>query len=208
MNEIQKCRNCSLCNNQEPLLQTHQRDNYLTFFVGLSAVQVECVDSEVPFSTSTRSGALLRGIGDTAHQDSIYFTNVVKCLPLKDGKIRYPTKSEMESCFPNLEFELNAYNPQKLVLFGKQVANYVVKRLGASLNQEQPVEGVAFYSTERLSILAAPHPSYMLIYKRKNINWYTSTIKAFCSESVNSNNAMQPTVSPLRGSAASLQNGG
>ncbi|MEJ2742863.1 MAG: uracil-DNA glycosylase family protein [Gammaproteobacteria bacterium] len=186
MNEIQKCQNCSLCNNQEPLIQTYQSKICSTFFVGLSAVQVDCVDSEIPFSKSTRSGALLRDIAELGNKNGIYFTNVVKCLPLKDDKIRYPTKSEMDSCFPNFELELSAYNPQKLVLFGRQVANYVVKRLSASLDQEQPVDGVAFYSASKLAIMTAPHPSYMLIYKRKNIDWYVSTIREFCSKSVNS----------------------
>ncbi len=182
MNEIQQCRNCSLCNNQEPLIQVHQSQNVSTFFVGLSAVQVACVESEVPFSKSTRSGALLRDIVESGCEDDIYFTNAVKCLPLKEGKIRYPAKSEMESCFPNFEIELNVYNPKKLVLFGKQVSDYIVKRLNASSDHKQPVSGVTFYSTASLTIMATPHPSYILIYKRKNINWYINTIKNFCSE--------------------------
>ncbi|MCL4393715.1 MAG: uracil-DNA glycosylase family protein, partial [Chloroflexi bacterium] len=136
------------------------------------------------------------------------FTNAVKCLPLKDGKIRYPAKSEMESCFPNFEMELNEYSPSKLVLFGNQVSNFIINSLGASLDNEQPIDGVSLYSTSRFSIMVAPHPSYMLIYKRKNIDWYIDSIRRFCSGKVNSNNAIQPTVSPLRGSAASLQNGG
>ncbi len=181
MKKIHKCQSCLLFENQKPLIQSAEQQKYSIFFIGLSAVKVSNVDEEEPFSKCTRSGALLREISNDL-DSSIYFTNAVKCLPLKDNKIRYPAKSEMKACFPNLESEIKQYQPKKLVLFGKQVSKFLVSSLDAIVDDTQIVKGVVSYSTPTLSILSVPHPSYILIYKRKDIDWYINVIKEFVAK--------------------------
>jgi uracil-DNA glycosylase len=87
---------------------------------------------------------------------------LVKCLPLKEGKIRYPSKAEMEDCIPNLITELNHFKPRVVFLLGKQVSDFVLKGKEGSLDSQ---------------IISIHHPSYILVYKRKQVEYYLSEIE-------------------------------
>ena len=96
------CRACGLYLNQDPVFdQTNQPQ---VFWVGLSAVKFDEGDEMQPLSANTRTGALLELI-ELPLRDKVTFykTNLVKCLPLKEGKIRYPLQKEMEKCCPNFD---------------------------------------------------------------------------------------------------------
>jgi uracil-DNA glycosylase len=173
--EIQGCRQCGLCKNQKPLLQ-RVSNRPEVFFTGLSAVASTEVGDE-PFSASTRSGQLMREIGEGF---DCYYTNLVKCLPLKDGKLRYPTEKELEVCFGNFELELQSLGPRKVVLLGKQVSDFVAGRLG--LRFKGAKVGDLEFQTARLGgteYLSAYHPSYVLIYRRRQLEEYKSSIFSF-----------------------------
>ncbi len=108
---------------------------------------------------------------------------MVKCLPLKDEKIRYPTKIEMKKCFRNFEIELKEMSPKKLVLYGKQVSDYVIKVFAPESEPHIFDGGFTHYATDKYEILTAPHPSYMLIYRRKFLDRYIKTIREFMASS-------------------------
>ena len=150
------------------------------FFVGLSSVRVEDVEKDEPFSKNTRSGALIRDIANQSSRPA-YFTNAVKCLPLDNGKIRYPIKSEMDACFNNFKIELSEISPRKIILLGRQVSDYLCTKIGAQKVEEKMQDGFSKYKWHNTEILASPHPSHILIYKHKNIARYKKQISKFLS---------------------------
>jgi len=177
MDNIKSCKKCSLCQNQAPLLQNNVVHKGV-FFVGLSAVKTHNIESDEPFSERTRSGDLLRSISDDLEDKAVYFTNIVKCLPLNNNKIRYPTKLEMESCLDNFKHELDILKPEKIVLFGKKVADYFCRYFDAEKNNNL-LDGFSIYSWNNIPLLFSPHPSYILIYKRKQLESYKQSIFTF-----------------------------
>ncbi len=106
---------------------------------------------------------------------------MVKCLPLKGEKIRYPTANEMSACFSNFQLEIQTINPNKLVLFGKQVSEFVTGRLPIEPRSKCIEGGFSLSVSENYQILSAPHPSYMLVYRRKFLDGYIETIRRFIS---------------------------
>lgn len=171
---IKSCNHCALCNNQRPILQ--QCDRAEVFWVGLSAVKVS--DSkDTPLSENTNSGKLINLIEIFIPNVNFYKTNIVKCLPLKNGKIRYPVKNEMETCFSHLENEMDSLNPSLIFLLGKQVSEFVLNKYGIkeySLNNN--FEYIS-YKVGNYIFIPIHHPSYILVYKRKRLEDYIKSIK-------------------------------
>ena len=146
--------------------------------MGLSAVQFKEDEEKLPLSSLTRSGALIHSIETLFLGDvTFYKTNLVKCVPLKDDKIRYPSESEMNKCFSNFESELDEMNPSVVFLLGKQVANFALKKLSEYI----PVLDDDFlydsYMIGNTKFVPVHHPSYILVYKRKLIDQYIENIK-------------------------------
>lgn len=172
-----RCKACGLYLNQEPALDSHKLAD--VFWVGLSAVQFGEDEEKQPLAAHTRSGGLIEDVEKTLkHEFSFYRTNIVKCLPLQAGKIRYPLEHEMTKCFPNFEEELAMFHPSVVFLLGKQVATFVLKKFD--------IKSVTFDESFNYNpilikdILFIPihHPSYILVYKRKFITNYISKIRA------------------------------
>lgn len=173
--KITSCNNCTLCNNQSPLI--HNNSSAEIFWVGLSAVKTES-KFDMPLAASTNSGRLIYNIENIFHSDLFYRTNLVKCLPLNDkNKIRYPLSSEMKSCISNLSLEINQFKPKLIFLLGKPVAGFVLQKYGIknfSLDSEFK------YSTFQLNntvFVPIHHPSYILVYKRKKVDIYIKEIQ-------------------------------
>lgn len=151
------------------------------FWVGLSAVRFDDEEYRQPLSPNTRSGALIERIEKPLQKDlSFYKTNLVKCLPLKNGKIRYPLKKEMEKCCPNFEDELDLLKPSIVFLLGKQVSSFVLKRF----SDEQANLAKDFRYTrsiiDGITFVPVHHPSYILVYNRKNLNKYIRSLRKMC----------------------------
>jgi DNA polymerase len=130
-------------------------------------------------SPTTRSGALVAEI-ESAFEGSIsyYRTNLVKCLPLKQDKIRYPVAHEMEKCYPNLKLETSELNPQVIFLLGKQVASFVLSKLGVfsfTLDENFKYKG---FTIKGITYVPVHHPSFVLVYKRKQMTKYISQIRS------------------------------
>ena len=165
--------------NQLPVCE--EGTNPHVFWVGLSAVEIGEGLEKVPLSSNTRSGALIESIGEPLKGEiSFYKTNLVKCLPLKQGKIRYPLEHEMEKCFPNFKFELETLKPTIVFLLGRQVSLFVSKKFG--FNHISLSEDFTYESFEFNNIIFVPihHPSYILVYKRKLIQNYISNMRNLC----------------------------
>lgn len=176
------CKACGLYLNQLPVLDFLKHSN--VFWVGLSAVQFDEGVEHLPLSGTTRTGALIKSIEEPLVNDiSFYKTNLVKCVPLKEnGKIRYPIEHEMEKCFPNFEFEINALNPSIVFLLGKQVAAFVMKKVGVKdISLSEDFEYQAF-EIDGIFYIPVHHPSYILVYKRKLLHSYIKNIQNICEK--------------------------
>ncbi len=183
---IKKCRTCDLCRNQRPLLQLKTKAD--VFWVGLSAVRTD-VSKDVPLSANTRTGKLVDDIETLLNDISFYRTNIVKCLPLKNTKIRYPSIEEMERCYKHLSKEIDYMTPKIILLLGKQVASFILKSKG--IKEFELDEGFNYKPIfiDGIYYLPVHHPSYVLIYKRKYLQNYTAKIKNFlthyhCQEAI------------------------
>lgn len=170
------CKACGLFLNQKPIFDEQKISNI--FWVGLSAVQFSETEKMEPLSALTPTGALIQSI-EAPYIDSISFykTNLVKCLPLKDDRIRYPLEHEMEKCFPNFQDELQSLQPRTVFLLGSQVANFVFKKFSMGKPILVPDFGYIPFRYNNVDFVPVHHPSYILVYKRKLIEKYQQGIQ-------------------------------
>jgi uracil-DNA glycosylase len=173
-NRIKKCSNCELRYNQTPLIDSEQFAS--VFWVGLSAVKVDDVSNDIPLSPKTNSGKLLLNIETNCNSASFYKTNLVKCLPLQDGKIRYPNNIEMTKCLNNFLEEISIIKPKIIFLLGKQVSDFISKKLNQKFAKLDDEFSYTIFKINNITYVPVHHPSYILVYKRKYINNYINSI--------------------------------
>jgi DNA polymerase len=178
---MRNCQKCDLCKNQQPLIQTFS-NNADIFWVGLSAVKTTN-RSDTPLSQNTNSGKLIHSIEFVLPNVSFYKTNIVKCLPLKNDKIRYPSISEMKNCYFHFETEIKKFNPKIIFLLGKQVKDFVLNnhKIKASLDNNFNYSSHFFEGNMYIPI---HHPSFILVYKRKKLSDYMQSIENIITSNI------------------------
>ena len=180
--EIMNCNMCNMCNNQRPLLDKVEECDVM--WVGLSAKKVEDILDEIPLSVTTISGKLINEMESEVQGCKFYKTNVVKCLPLNSsGKLRYPTKKEMDLCIVNLKKEIELLEPKVIILLGKNVIDSVEKSMKIAFDKFDDYE-YKIYKHGGYSFLPIHHPSYISVYKRKNKETYVDAVKNMILSSI------------------------
>ena len=175
------CLSCGLFLNQLPLKDNKAHADI--FWVGLSAVKLEQGSTEGPLAKSTRTGELISKIERTCPDEVFYKTNMVKCLPLKENdKIRYPSKSEMQDCYPNLELELEILKPQIVFLLGKQVSEFVLAQFGLKIQGLSSEMDYGTFHIDNTLFVPIHHPSYILVYRRKKIQKYIDALSSMIAK--------------------------
>lgn len=170
------CKSCGLDIFQGPALERAKKAHI--FWVGLSAVAFEEGAERLPLSPLTPSGSLIHAVeAPLRGQFSFYKTNLVKCAPLKEDKLRYPISREMEKCFPNFEWELEHLQPQIVFLLGRQVSDFVFKMFGLPKTSLDEDFNYLSYVVAGKSFVPIHHPSYILIYKRKQLELYMRSLR-------------------------------
>lgn len=169
------CRACGLYLNQFPIFDIATTG--LVFWVGLSAVSFSDSQLKLPLSPDTRSGKLIEQVEKANPYIEFYKTNIVKCLPLNNDKIRYPSKLEMDKCYVNLDYEFNQLNPKIVFLLGKQVSQYVLKRYNITDFSLDRKFNYKSFRIDKTNFIPIHHPSFVLIYKRNHIDNYLKGIK-------------------------------
>jgi len=163
--------------NQLPVID--QRRKADVFWVGLSAVAFADDEERLPLSPFTRSGALVADIEERYRSElTFYKTNLVKCLPLKLDKIRYPLQHEMEKCYPNLESEIKELEPSVVFLLGKLVAGFVLEKVGIHAFDLDENFTYRVFQVGNIAYVPVHHPSFVLVYKRKQLKKYISKIQS------------------------------
>jgi uracil-DNA glycosylase len=178
-----RCKACGLYLNQYPIIDKQKKSS--VFWVGLSSVLISEDDEKIPLSPYTKSGSLISKIEEPFLNDiSFYKTNVVKCLPLLNNKIRYPLKHEMEKCYPNLLDEIETLKPKTIFLLGKQVAQFVLEKHSITsflFNEQFNYEP---FIINDISYVPVHHPSFILVYRRKYIDNYILGITSLFQEAL------------------------
>lgn len=171
----QKCMKCNLYLNQRPHLDKIKESHFM--WVGLSSVYYDNGDKKTPLSSLTKSGSLIKQIEETTSRKvSYYKTNLVKCLPLlENNKIRYPKQHEMEYCYPLLNKEIELIQPRIVFLLGGIVSKFVLAKFGMNYNLSGDFK-YHIYSIDGTDYVPIHHPSFILIYRRKNIGQYISSV--------------------------------
>ncbi len=176
---IKKCNKCGLCKYQAPLVDDSKTCQ--VFWVGLSAKKATC-ESEKPLSPTTNSGKLICNIEERCAEVLTYKTNLVKCVPLDDQeKLRYPNKKEIDICFPNLKEEISELKPRIVFLLGDKVTKAVSKHFKLTF---ESWDGFDYKYTVYNEIFFIPihHPSYVHVYKRKQMDDYIFNVKNLITE--------------------------
>lgn len=123
------------------------------------------------FCNTTNSWKIITNITSICWLDWIYKTNLVKWVPLDENrKIRYPNKIEKNDWIDILIREINLFKPRFVFLFWKQVSDFVLKKLNPIKISENE------YRYWETIFVLSEHPSYIAVYKRKQIDNYTSWI--------------------------------
>lgn len=172
------CKMCGLYLNQAPIFDTPRKAS--VFWVGLSAVRFDKKEEKLPLSPMTPSGSLIHRIEQPfTEKIAFYKTNLVKCVPLIEDRIRYPLEHEMEKCYSNFAWELEQLNPNTVFLLGKQVATFVLKKMSSARPEFKEDFTYRPIKVNGIKFIPIHHPSYILVYKRKNIEQYIKNIQGF-----------------------------
>lgn len=178
LEQIRKCQKCGLCLNQKPLLDTER--NCQVFWVGLSAKKA-LSDLEIPLSPETNTGLLIHKIEAELAKVTTYKTNLVKCVPLDEKqKLRYPNKKEIDSCFNNLQKEIDKLAPKIVFLLGEKVYSSVGRHLNMKFDKWDEFD-YSYKEYNGIYYIPVHHPSYIHVYKRKKMDIYIKSIKQIVS---------------------------
>lgn len=108
-----------------------------------------------PFDCSTKSGMIIVQIMELLDYECEKI-NYVSYPPLNEkGRLRYPTKKEMQEAFPGFQESILKMKPDLLVVCGKMVAGVLKQH--------------SFFQDK---ILVIYHPSYIYVYQRNKIEQY------------------------------------
>jgi DNA polymerase len=144
-------------------------------FIGLSAKP-----GTNDLCPSTNTGKLIVEIERRlTNSIGIYRTNAVKCAPLDaQGKLRYPTESEMRSCLPTLRSEIERVSPRVIVPLGGQVAKFLLRQFGNGISFEgfSPDFSYETYQLPFGQVMPIHHPSYVWVYRRKRVEEYVAGV--------------------------------
>lgn len=131
-------------------------------------------EESLSLARNANTGKILETIELELKEYSFYKTNLVKCLPLDSNKkLRYPTKKEIDMCINNLLCEISYFKPRVIFLLGNKVSSYVEKYLKNN--------NILINS----KIITIYHPSYIWIYKKKELDKYIEDITLKIKENTN-----------------------
>ena len=189
LENIMSCQKCNLCHHQSPLLDRPKKNAIM--LVGLSAKQTQ-IASEIPLDNSTKSGQLVAFMEKIATQYNlkVYRTNLVKCPPLgPDLILRYPTQTEINTCFENILSEIDSLRPQIIILFGNLVQAAFKENLRINVGSVKDCS-FPFQQKHRCYYVASYHPSYVMrspLRKKRYLENFSALLDTILSSEDNCN---------------------
>lgn len=150
--------------------------NINVIWVGLSAKKATNAEIFAPLNIGTNTGKLVAEIEARCPSISFYKTNLVKFPPLDSKwKLRYPTLKECAMCYPELQIEIRIINPRVILLLGNKIATFILNQLGLQMSKLSYKYQVFEY--EERWYVPIHHPSYIMVYKRKEKDLYIQAVK-------------------------------
>lgn len=120
-----------------------------------------------PLQSGTKSGDLIDRI-IMGLDVECYKSNLVNFPPVDEkGKLRYPTKSEMDLGYKNLQRCIVEINPDVCIFLGDKVTKYL---------------------SDKINGISIKHPSYIAVYKRKYESEYIDEAISLIKLNLNKNN--------------------
>ena len=177
--KIESCKSCDLYKNQNPCIDhSFSFDSCDVLWMGISE-KIHKNQNEIPIDPSTKTGEIISLIEGGFEGVRFYRSNLVKCPPLKESKIRYPKKTEIRACWKNVSSEIKALSPKCIILLGAMVADFFEKNYKLNLIKPSLSEGInsIFCPEIKAHILWVHHPSYIQVYKKSEILNYSNQIK-------------------------------
>jgi len=178
------CSNCGLYQNQLPLLDSRY-SLCDVLWVGLSAKMIKARGESAPLGADTNSGKIINRIEGDLNNHVFAKTNLVKCAPLdQDNKLRYPTYKEMKSCFCHLQNEVANLGPRLVFLLGLKVATFVLREKDVQIPSLDSEFNYGICEYDNVSFVPIHHPSFIHIYKRRQLDQYISKVQAIISQTL------------------------
>jgi len=147
----------------------------LVYFVGLSAKPM-CEH----LAPETRTGNIIEQIIHHLPSVKAVKTNLVKTPPIdQEGKLRYPNPNEMKTGWNELKGEMNQTLPNLLVTLGQQVSFFLRSQMGVQPAKPQLPSDFSYesyLSQSKSYILSVHHPSFVFVYRRKDIKKYVENV--------------------------------
>ena len=147
----------------------------LVYFVGLWAKPM-CEH----LAPETRTGYIIEQIIHYLPSIKTVKTNLVKTPPIdREGNLRYPNLNEMKSGWDKLQGEMNQTFPNLVVTLGQQVSFFLRSQMGVQPAKPQfPADFSyeSYFSQSKSYILSVHHPSFIYVYRRKDIENYVENV--------------------------------
>jgi len=170
-----RCKTCSFRGNR-----SDSKTDIL--WVGLSAKKGS---EEFPLSPDTNTGRIVRQIEEGLLSTSFTKTNLVQCAPVDcNNRLRYPTRNEMESCFYDFQNRLANLQPRLVLLLGLMVAQFVLGDQGIAIHKLDSEFNYDIHKWDNVEYMPIHHPSFIHIYKRKQLPFYISRVQDAISQTI------------------------
>lgn len=147
----------------------------LVYFVGLSAKPMYG-----HLAPETRTGYIIEQIIHHLPSIKTVKTNLVKTPPIdREGNLRYPNPNEMKLGWNELQGEMNQTFPNLLVTLGQQVSFFLRSQMGVQPAKPQlsaDFSYQSYFSQSKFYILSVHHPSFIYVYRRKDIENYVENV--------------------------------
>jgi DNA polymerase len=170
------CVNCfkQMANNKEGIY-ANKTNTPQVMWVGLSAKPKGSV-CEVALSPTTRSGQLIQLVETNCDGISTHKTNLVNFAPLDEhNKLRYPNTKEIDQCFPEFKKEMDSLDPKIVFLLGGIVTKAISRHMNLPFENWEGYD-YKFLESEGIIYIPIHHPSYIYVYKRKEVDDYVGNI--------------------------------
>lgn len=147
----------------------------LVYFVGLSAKPY--LEHLAP---ETRTGDIIEKIIHRLPSIKTVKTNLVKTPPIdQEGNLRYPNPNEMKLGWNELQNEISQTLPNLLVTLGQRVSYFLRSQIGVQPAKPQFTADFSYelcISQSKYNILSVHHPSFVYVYRRKDIENYVDSV--------------------------------
>jgi len=164
--EISNCTKCNLSKTRTNAVPGDGNSNTDVLFIGEAPGRNEDLKGK-PFVG--RAGEVLDKLLDSIGlgRKDIYIANILKCRPPKN---RNPLASEINTCTPYLDKQIEIIQPRIIVPMGNFATSYILEKYNLKKEKISNVHGNKFFVntiTGKIEIIPIFHPAVVTYDKNK-----------------------------------------